>query len=117
MQARPAAPTKKAPLKPVRGRAPTRRKITGTRGAGQRDLAVAAQLEAIVRRLDQINDLRAELGEMRIVVDELAEKVAALVASRVAQDGDIGQPMADEVLIIETNDASPDEEDAGAFED
>lgn len=120
-QARPTTPSKEAAQKPVRGQAQTRRKITSARGGGRRDSAVAAQLEAIARRLEQINDLRAELADMRAVVDALAENVAALLASRAAQDGDVEQPVvADEVVIIETNDGSPDQEagrPGGSFED
>jgi hypothetical protein len=70
-----------------------------------------AQLEAIAHRLEQVTEMRAELAEMRTIVEELAESVATLVANSAVQErGDLPL-VTDEVLIIETNDVSSDEEE------
>jgi di/tripeptidase len=114
MQARSSAPGKEVTQKPARGRVQTRRKTTVIRGAGQKASVVTAQLEAIAHRLEQITEMRAELAEMRTIVEELAESVATLVANSAVQEGDLEQAVAvvtDEVLIIETNDVSTDEEE------
>ena len=58
--------------------------------------------------------MRAELAAMRTAVQALAENVAALAANNAAQErAGVEQPasvITDEVLIIETSDASVDEE-------
>ena len=86
------------------------------------DAVVAAQLEAIAHGLEQISDMRAELAELRIVVEELAQNVATLVANSPKQELGLDQPattVTEEVLIVETDDSGSDttdgEEEAEPF--
>jgi hypothetical protein len=73
------------------------------------DAVVAAQLEAIAHGLEQISDMRAELAELRTIIEELAQNVAMLVANGLEQELGLDQPattVAEEVLIVETHDSS-----------
>ena len=104
--------------KPARGRAQTRRKTAGIRSAGQINAVLPAQLEEVRRGLEQISDMRAELKELRTLVETPAQNIAALVANSPVQERGLDQPataMTGEVLIVETDDsgsASADEEEA-----
>jgi hypothetical protein len=73
------------------------------------DAVVAAQLEAIAHGLEQISDLRAELAELRTIIEELAQNVATLVANGLEQELGLDRTattVAEEVLIVETHDSS-----------
>jgi hypothetical protein len=78
------------------------------------DAVFAAQLEAIAHGLEEIPTIRAEVEELRTVIEELAESVAALVANSSGQTRELGPTVpavADEVLIVETFvDADDDDE-------
>ena len=82
------------------------------------DAVLAAQLEAIAHGLEQISDMRAELQDIRTLVEALAKNIAALVANSPVQERGLDQPetaVIDEVLIVETDDsgsASADEKEA-----
>ncbi len=109
-QARSNAPAKQKSQKPVRKR-PT---AAGLRGSGQMDAVLAAQLEAIAHGLEDIPSIRAEIEEIRTVLEELAQNVAALVASSSMQDRDLEPPapaVVDEVVIVEAyEDSDGDDE-------
>jgi len=86
------------------------------------DAVVAAQLEAIAHGLEQISDMRAELAELRTIIEELAQNVATLVANGLEQERGLDQPattVTEEVLIVETDDSDSDtidgEEEAEPF--
>ncbi len=99
--ARSNAPAKQKSQKPLRKR-PT---AAGLRGGGQMDSVLSAQLEAIAHGLEDIPSIRAEIEEMRTVIEELAENVAALVANSSVQNRDLERPapaVVDEVVIVET---------------
>ncbi len=73
------------------------------------DAVLAAQLEAIAHGLEDIPSIRAEIEEIRTVLEELAQNVAALVASSSMQDRDLEPPapaVVDEVVIVEAYDDS-----------
>ena len=58
--------------------------------------------------------MRAELAELRTVVEELAQNVATLVANDLEQERGLDQPattVAEEVLIVETDDSGSDTTD------
>jgi hypothetical protein len=115
MQARSGGTGKGTIGKPARGRAQTRRKTTSIRAAGQMDAVLAAQLEAIANGLEQIPDIRAELQELRTIVEELVQTVAALVANSAVSGSDLEQSAptpTDEVLIVETYDIPADGDEA-----
>jgi hypothetical protein len=70
------------------------------------DAVLAAQLEAIAHGLEDIPGIRAEIEEMRAVIEALAQNVAALVANSSVENRDL-EPTApaavDEVVIVETS--------------
>lgn len=70
-------PVEKAAVKPARGRAQVPRQASAGRG-GRRDPIVAAQLEAIAHRVEQIGGLRADLEELRTQVGTIAQSLATL---------------------------------------
>ena len=79
------------------------------------DAVLAAQLEAIAHGLEQITDIRAELQELRTIVEELVLSVAALVANNPMSGSDLEQSAPtpiDEVLIVETYDIPADGDEA-----
>ena len=115
MQARYGGPGKGTTEKPARGRAQTRPKTTSIRGAGRMDAVLAAQLEAIANGLEQITGIRAELQELRAIVEELVQTIAALVANSAVSGPDLEQSTptpTDEVLIVETYDIPADGDEA-----
>lgn len=116
-QARSNAPTKEPAQKPVRGR----RAAEGLRGTGRTDSVLAAQLEAIAHGLDQIADIRAEMEEMRTIIEELARNVAALVGNRSVQGRgpEPASTVTGEVLIVENYQDAGDEgpEPSGSAQD
>ena len=115
MQAGHSVPGKGTTEKAARGRAQTRRKTTSIRGAGQMDAVLAAQLEAIANGLEHITDIRAELQELRTIVEELVQSVAALVANSPVSGSGLEQSAPtpiDEVLIVETYDIPADGDEA-----
>ena len=115
MQAGYNVPSKGTAEKPARGKVQTRRKTTSIRGAGQMDAVLAAQLEAIANGLEQFTDIRAELQELRTIVEELVQTVAALVANSTVSGSDLEQSTptpTDEVLIVETYDIPVDGDEA-----
>jgi len=121
-QARPSASVKETTQKRARGRRQIPQKTAGVRGAGPMDAVVAAQLEAIAHGLEQISDMRAELAELRTIIEELAQNVATLVANGLEQERGLDQPattVTEEVLIVETDDSDSDtidgEEEAEPF--
>jgi hypothetical protein len=75
---------------------------------------LAAQLEAIAQGLEDIPSIRAKIEEIRTVIDELAQNVAALVASSL-QNRDLpptAPAVVEEVVIVEAYE-DPDEDDEG----
>jgi hypothetical protein len=77
------------------------------------DAVLAAQLEAIANGLEQITNISVELQELRTIVEELVQTVAALVANSAVSESDLEQlaPAAtDEVLIVQTYDIPADDE-------
>ena len=105
-QARSNPPAKKAALKSARLQSQTKRKAAGSRRAGRVDPVAAAELEALALGLAQISDMRAELAELRTMVEAIAQNVAALVEDRLAQelDAERSEPtVSDDVLIVEVD--------------
>jgi hypothetical protein len=104
-------PAKGTTEKPARGRVQTRRKATSIRSAGRMDAVLAAQLEVIANGLEQVTEIRAELQELRTIVEELVQSVTALVANSAVSGSDLEQSTptpTDEVLIVETYDIPAD---------
>jgi hypothetical protein len=80
------------------------------RGVGRMDSGAAA----IAQGLDQIGEMRAELQNLRAVIEELVQRVAALSANSPAEARGLEQATpaaADEVLIVETYGISADAEE------
>jgi hypothetical protein len=110
-QVRPVALGKETTRKAARGRLTPRQKAASGRGPGRTDSALAARLEVIAQGLGQIAEMRAELADLRVVIEKLVQTVAALINSRAEERGLEQPPSAgEEVLIVETYGVSADEE-------
>jgi hypothetical protein len=108
-RARSDAPVKETSRKSTR----SRRTTAGRRGGGK-DSGLAAQLEAIARGLQQIAVIRTEMEEMRTVLEELAQNVAALVTGSSARElatEPSESAVIEEVLIVGSDEDSGDNEE------
>ena len=83
-QARSGAVGNQPRPKTSRGRTSRRHKAAIVRRAGEMD-SVLARLETIAQGLEQIAELRAELGSLRGVVEKLAQSVSALIPNSQAE--------------------------------
>jgi hypothetical protein len=93
--ARPKAPTRKAAKKAAPARTRTRR-APPNRTAPQTDAVLAAQLESMAQELRQIRETRAELKDLRRLVEALTGMVEGLVANQRVQSGVPGQEVTSE---------------------
>jgi hypothetical protein len=95
---------------PKRTHAAAARNVAGARGAGQTDATVAALLETIAQGIGRIDEVHAELVNLRTVVEELIQTVSVLVADSEAQEREAATGT-DDVVIVETYGVSADEEE------
>jgi hypothetical protein len=111
-QVRSRAIDKQRIAEPARGRVAPRRKAKVSHRADRTDSALSVQLDTIPRDLGQIADMRAELADLRAIIEELVQTVAVLTDSQ-AQGDNIEQPAGGtgEVLVVETYGVSADEEE------
>jgi hypothetical protein len=112
-QAPSGARAKETTSKPARERSMPRGKAAGVRRGGEMDSALAARLETIGQGLGQIGDMRAELANLRAVIEALVQTVSALTGDSQAQRRGGAQSAAgtSEALIIESHDAFAAEEE------
>jgi hypothetical protein len=79
-------PTQKGARKVAHERTQTKR-VLSNRTAGQIDAALAAQIEAMAQQVGQIPEVRAELKELRRLVEALTGTVEGLIATQRTQSG------------------------------
>ena len=111
-QARSGAVVNQTRPKNSRERISPRPKTAIVRRAGEMD-SVLARLETIAQGLEQIAELRAELGSLRGVVEKLAQSVSALIPNSQAEARapEEAAPAETEILITETYGVSTTQEE------
>lgn len=93
---------------PKRGTAARGRKVAGVRGAGR--TGAVALLKTIMQSLGRIDEVHAELVNLRTVVEALVETISALVVDSEAQERE-ASTVRDDVVIVETYGVSANQEE------
>jgi hypothetical protein len=93
--ARPKRPTRKVAQKAVRDRTQARRPESN-RTVPQVDAVLAGQLESVAHELGQLRETRAELKDLRRLIEALTGMVEGLVADQRVQGGPSEQDVTSE---------------------
>jgi hypothetical protein len=85
VRALPKTPKQKVAKKAARGRTQSRR-ASSSRTPTQMDPTIAAQIETLAQDLAEIREIRAELKDLRGLIEVLTSMVAGLMATQPPQD-------------------------------